>query len=328
MSGRPFAVAVVGATATGKTALAESLAATLEAEIVCCDSRQVFAELEIGTGKPSPADRAAWPHHLFDALTLGRQASAGWFARAANEACAAIRARGRLPLLVGGSGLYLRALLEGLAPTPPHDAALRERLRAELEAQGPERLHARLSVLDPETAGRVGVRDRQRIVRALEVAEGTGRPISWWHAHTPEPPRAASWRVIELVVEPAALRARIAQRTTWMFAHGLLEEVRALLERGGGEPLRALRAIGYDEALAVIEGSLERREAEARVNLRTAQLAKRQRTWFRHQVEAVRVDGSDVDAEVNARAVLDRLRGSGPGSAPGAGAIDSPDLTH
>jgi len=305
-------VAVVGATATGKTALAESLARALDGEIVCCDSRQVFAELEIGTGKPSPGERAARPHHLFEALTLGAHASAGWYARAAGEVCLGIRARGRLPLLVGGSGLYLRALREGLAPTPPHDPVVRERLRAELATSGPEALHTRLRAVDPETAGRVGARDRQRIVRALEVAEATGRPLSWWHARTPAPTAAHAWRVFEVVVEPAELRARIAHRTTWMFDHGLLEEVRALLERGAGAALRALRAIGYDEALEVVERRLDRREAETRVNLRTAQLAKRQRTWFRHQVDAVPIMGSGRDPEALARAVLGHLGAGGP----------------
>jgi tRNA dimethylallyltransferase len=313
--GRTPAWAIVGATATGKSELAERLAAALDAEIVCCDSRQVFAELEIGTGKPTPLERAARPHHLFDALRLGVHPSAGWYARAAREACAAVRARGRTPLLVGGSGLYLRALREGLAPTPPHDPAVRARLKAELDAAGPVPLHARLRTVDPATAARVGARDRQRIVRALEVAEASGRPLSWWHAHTPEPasgePEAAeAWRVVEVVVEPAELRERIARRTGWMFAHGLIGETEALLKSGAGDALRALQAIGYDEAREVIEGTLAQSEAEARVNLRTAQLAKRQRTWFRHQVEAIRLEGSG-DAASLARRAQERLGADG-----------------
>jgi tRNA dimethylallyltransferase len=306
--GRPFGVAVVGATATGKSALAESLAAILDAEIVCCDSRQVFAELEIGTGKPSPGERAERPHHLFEALSLGAHASAGWFARAAGEACLAIRARGRLPLLVGGSGLYLRALREGLSPIPPHDPAVRERLRAELASRGTEALHARLSAVDPATAGRVAARDRQRIVRALEVAESTGHPLSWWHARTPKRAAGDIWRVLEVVVEPAFLRERIAARTSAMFAHGLIEEVGGLIERGLAERLRALRAIGYDEALELLAGRLGRHEAEARVNVRTARLAKRQRTWFRHQVEATRLVVAGRDPEALAATALECLR--------------------
>ena len=304
------AVALVGATAAGKTGLAEALARRLGAEIVCCDSRQVFAELEIGTGKPSPAERAAWPHHLFEALTLARHPSAGWFAREAGAACAAIRARGRLPLLVGGSGLYLRALREGLAPTPPLDPAVRERVRAEASALGPEALHGRLREVDPETARRVGPRDRQRIVRALEVAAATGRPLSWWHARTPEP-GGGDWPVLELVVPPAALRKRIARRSAWMFAHGLIEETRALLAAGADERLQALRAIGYDEALEVIAGRMAVAAAIERVTLRTAQLAKRQRTWFRHQVEAARLEAAERDPEALAGAALERLARAG-----------------
>ncbi len=308
---RSHGVALVGATATGKSALGERLARVLDAEIVCCDSRQVFAELELGTGKPAPAERAAWPHHLFDALRLGRHASAGWFGRAAGAACAAIRERGRLPLLVGGSGLYLRALREGLAPTPPHDPDVRRRLRAEIAALGPEALHARLAAVDPEAAGRIGSRDRQRIGRALEVHEITGRTLSWWHERTPEPGAGGAWTVLEIVVEAKELRERIARRTGWMFSCGLVDETRALIEAGAGEALRALRAIGYDEAMDVIAGRLAPGAAEARVNLRTSQLAKRQRTWFRHQVEGLRIEATGLDRDALERAAIERLRAAG-----------------
>src|SRR5262252_1462792 len=152
MARPPRTLAVVGATATGKTALGETLADRLDAEIVCADSRQVFRELEIGTGKPTQRARAQRPHHLFDALALGERPSAGWYGRAATAAHAAIAQAGRVPLLVGGSGLYLRAAEHGLSDEPPHDPERRARLHAELEAVGPEALHARLRALDPETA--------------------------------------------------------------------------------------------------------------------------------------------------------------------------------
>ena len=304
-------VALVGATATGKSELAESLAGRLDAEVVCADSRQVFAELEIGTGKPARADRAARPHHLFDALRLGQHASAGWYARAAGEVLDQVSARGRPALLVGGSGLYLRALQEGLAATPPHDPAVRERLRRDLEADGSERLHARLHAVDPATAARLGVRDRQRISRALEVYEATGRTLSWWHARGPAPPEARAWTVLELVVAPATLRDRIARRTAWMFANGLVEETRSILEAGRGEALAALRAIGYQEASELIAGRLDREAAEQLVNRRTAQLAKRQRTWFRHQVRAARIEAPrDAPHELEG-AALAALRAAG-----------------
>ncbi len=284
------AVILAGATATGKTDLGEDLAAALGGEIVCADARQVFAELEIGTGKPTPAQRDALPHHLFDALALGERASAGEWARRARATCEALFARGVVPVLVGGSGLYLRALLEGLHAEPPHDAAIRERLRAEWESEGAAAMHARLAASDPATAARLAPRDRQRILRALEVEAASGRPLSAWHAAPTREALAADWRIAELVCDPEQLAARIDTRTRAMFAGGLLEETRALLDAGKGPALAALRAIGYDEAMACLAGTCDRAEAEAATSLRTRQLAKRQRTWFRHQLAAVRVD--------------------------------------
>src|SRR5262245_56701394 len=249
----PRTIAVVGATATGKTAVAEALAAALGAEVLCADSRQVFRELEIGTGKPSPAERAALPHHLFDTLALGERATAGGYGRAARASLDAIRARGRTPLLVGGSGLYLEAARRGLAGEPPHDPRVRARLAGELEASGPEALHARLATVDPTTARRLHPRDRQRVTRALEVWESSGRTLAWWHEHAGEAADAAEWTIVELTAPPDVLRIRIEARTRWMFENGLIEETRALLAVGLGMPLRALRAVGYDEALDLIE---------------------------------------------------------------------------
>jgi tRNA dimethylallyltransferase len=280
-------VAIVGATATGKSDLGEQVARAIGGEVVCADARQVFRELETGTGKPAPSERAALPHHLFDALALEDRPTAGWYARAAREACESVFARGGTPVLVGGSGLYLRALLEGLHPEPPADPAARARVRAELEAAGPEALHSRLARVDPETAARLAPQDRQRVSRALEVFEASGRPLSWWHANAEREPFAVEARLVEVVCEPAELSARIETRTRSMFEGGLLEETRALAEAGRERALEALKAIGYDEALGLLRGRHSRAEAEERTNRRTRQLAKRQRTWFRHQVSAV-----------------------------------------
>lgn len=294
MSGTPRTlVAVVGATATGKSDLGEALARALGGEVVCADARQVFRELERGTGKPAPSERAALPHHLFDALALEERPSAGWYARAAGEACEAVFARGRMPVLVGGSGLYLRALLEGLHPEPPHDTAVRARLRAELEERGAEALHARLARVDPATAARLAPRDRQRVTRALEVHETSGRPLSEWHAGGAREGLAADARLLEVACAPAALAGRIERRTAAMFAGGLVEETRALREAGRGEALARLRAIGYDEALALLDGTRTLAAAIEATNRRTRQLAKRQRTWFRHQVEAARLPAQE-----------------------------------
>ena len=284
-------IAVVGATATGKTAVGESLADAIGGEIVCADSRQVFAELEIGTGKPTPAERALRPHHLFDALRLGEKASAGWYATAAAPVCAGIRARGRVPILVGGSGLYLNAAREGLTAEPPHDPEVRERLRAAVAEEGATALHRRLAQVDPVSAARLHPNDAQRIIRALEVHETSGQPLSWWHARGRVGASDEPWLVVEVVVEPFVLNRRIRERAEAMFAGGLIEETRALLEAGRGDDLRALSAIGYDEAIGVIEDRLSMTRACKDTSLRTRQLAKRQRTWFRHQVDALRLDG-------------------------------------
>jgi tRNA dimethylallyltransferase len=287
----PCVVALVGATATGKTELGEALAGSLGADIVCADSRQVFRELDVGTGKPDAAARARRPHHLFDWLALGETPSAGDWARAAAACLDEIHARDGRALLVGGSGLYLRALMHGLPRHPPRDPAVRERLRHELAERGAPALHARLAEVDPASARRLAPADRQRIVRALEVWETSGRPWSEWRMAPAEGFRA-TWRVIELTAETAELDRRIAARARHMFAHGLLEETAGLERAGLGPALEALSAVGYDEALAVLAGRMPRDAAIARTILRTRQLAKRQRTWFRHQVAATRLDSA------------------------------------
>ena len=293
---RPI-VAVVGATATGKTELAEALAEALDGEVVCADSRQVFRELEIGTGKPDPVARRARPHHLFDVRALEEPTSAGWYADACRTTCDAIHGRGRVPVLVGGSGLYLRAAQRGLARAPAIPNAVRARVRASLAADGAEPLHRRLADVDPDTAARLSPRDGQRIARALEVWEASGRTLAWWHAHAAARPAHAAWRVIGLELPPAVLAARIAARTRQMFAAGLIEETAALLAADRGQALAALRAIGYDEAMAHLAGRLAWAEAVERTSARTRQLAKRQRTWFRHQIDARAVDAGRSAAE-------------------------------
>ncbi len=290
-------VVVAGATATGKTGLGEALADALGGAVVCADARQVFAELEVGTGKPTPAERAARPHHLFDALSLGERASAGRWAKLARATCEALLARGVTPVLVGGSGLYLSALMRGLHDEPPHDPDFRAALLARLAAEGPEALHSRLAEVDPGTAARLGARDGQRITRALEVFETSGRTLADWHAAAPRNALAADWRTLELTCAPGELDQRIATRTHGMFDAGLVEETAALVGSGRGEALAALRAIGYDEAMDLSAGRCDRGDAEARTNRRTRQLAKRQRTWFRHQLDAVRMNAGEWPAE-------------------------------
>lgn len=312
---RRTVVAVVGATATGKTAVGEAVAARRGGEVVCADARQVFLELEIGTGRPSPAERAQRPHHLFDLWRLGEKATAGAWARAASAVCEDAFARGVVPVLVGGSGLYLQALQQGLHPEPPKDAAVRAALVAECEAMGSEAMHARLTALDPEAAAQLAPRDRQRILRALEIVIVGERPLAWWRSRPRETPLAAEWHCFELVCAPEVSAARIADRTSTMWQAGLLEETRALLDAGLGDALTALAAIGYDEAMARLAGTMEPAAAEARMNERTRQMAKRQRTWFRHQMTA---EVLAADAPEGFEALADRIvREVGGGGARG-----------
>jgi len=305
---RRLAVAIVGATATGKTAVGESLAERLGGAVVCADARQVFRELELGTGKPTPAERASRPHHLFDLLSLGERASAGRWARAAAEVLEQRFESGQVPVLVGGSGLYLAALQKGLHPEPPRDEALRASLESECATVGAEAMHTKLATLDPAAATKLRPQDRQRVLRALEIVIAGGHALAWWRDRPLEPPLEAEWRTFELVCPPPVLAQRIHERTHAMWEAGLLEEVRELMSAGKGPALRRLAAIGYDEALDAIEGALSEDAAKARMSLRTRQLAKRQRTWFRHQVEAVRVEQADTSpADATARSIRGQL---------------------
>ena len=301
-------LAVVGATATGKTAAGESLAARLAGEVVCADARQVFRELELGTGKPTPAERCLRPHHLFEWLALGERPTAGRWARAAAEVCEQCFARGVTPVLVGGSGLYLAALQRGLHPEPPRDAATRATLEAECDAVGVEAMHARLAGRDKDAAAALATRDRQRVLRALEITGVSGHTLAWWRTRAREAPLAADWRTFELTCPPALLAERIATRTRAMWAQGLLAETRALRDAGLEPALRRLAAIGYDEALEQLAGRLSATEAERLMTLRTRQLAKRQRTWFRHQMTAEPVEFDAVSESEWADRVVAGLR--------------------
>ena len=306
MSGR-IVYALVGATATGKTEVGARVAASLDAEVVCADSRQVFRELDVGTGKPDARERGGRPHHLFEALAIEQRPSAGWYAREAAAVIEGIFARGRSPLLVGGAGLYVQALRFGLAPEPPLDPEARVRLRRDHQALPVAALRELLERRDPAAAARLGPRDRQRISRALEVVELSGRTLGWWQAQPTRSPLTADWSVVELRLAPAALAPRVARRARWMFEHGLLDEAAALKDAGREGALRALHAVGYDEALDVLAGTRAPGDAERRTIERTLQLAKRQRTWFRHQLKAAFVEGAEAPDVVTARA-LDALR--------------------
>lgn len=288
---RPLAIALMGPTASGKTALAVEWAQRLDTEVVSVDSALVYRGLDIGAAKPDAATLALAPHRLIDIRDPEQVYSAAEFAQDALAAMNELAGRGRIPLLVGGTGLYFRALLDGLSELPEADAALRVQIEAEAAARGWPALHAELAGVDPAAALRIGSNDAQRISRALEVFRLTGRPISEWQAAGHR--RRFPFRVLRLVLSPsdrAVLHRRIEQRFDLMLAAGFLDEVRRLRERPGlrahpnpGE-LPAVRAVGYRQAWAHLDGVTSFDEFRAAGIAATRQLAKRQLTWLRGEL--------------------------------------------
>lgn len=276
-------LALVGPSASGKSALALELAERLPIEIVSCDSLQVYRGLDIGSAKPTADERARVAHHLLDVVEPHEAFSAALWAALARQSLAEIAARGRLPVIVGGTGLYLKALLQGLFEGPSRDPRLRARLERCAVHRGPLRLHALLARVDPAAAGRLHPHDVVRVVRALEVYRLTHRRLS---EHLAQPARALEGfdvRVLGLAPDRQELRRRVVARTAGMFERGLLAETAAVLDRYGGQPPRPLAAIGYRQALECLAGRLDVAAARERVTTETMQYAKRQMTWFRHQ---------------------------------------------
>jgi tRNA dimethylallyltransferase len=278
----PVLIALVGPTAAGKSALALRLALADGGEIVSCDSLQVYRGLDVGSAKPSVEERRRVPHHLVDVVDPDEAFSAAEYARRGRAVLASIRERRVPPIVVGGTGLYLRALLHGLFEGPSRDAALRGRLEAMAARSGAARLHRWLAHVDPDSAARIEPADRVRVVRALEVFHKTGRPLSRHHQAGAEPLRGYDVRLLGLAPSREALREAVETRTQRMMAAGLVEETRALIERYGPE-LRPLQSIGYRQAAAVVRGTLGVEEARRDIVKQTMRYAKRQMTWFRHQ---------------------------------------------
>jgi tRNA dimethylallyltransferase len=280
----PPVVAVVGPTASGKSALALALARRAGGEVVSCDSLQVYRGLDIGSAKATAAERAEIPHHLLDVVDPDQPFSAADYARLARAALDGVTARGRLPVVAGGTGLYLRALRRGLFAGPSRDEGLRRRLEAIAERRGDAALHRLLARVDPPAAGRIEVNDRVRVVRALEVYRASGRPLSAHHRGDAPVPDRHRWLVVGLDPPRDRLRAAVEARTRAMFEAGLVEEVRALVARHGPS-LRPLRAIGYRQAALVARGAQTVDQAQRDIVKETMRYAKRQMTWFRHQEE-------------------------------------------
>lgn len=300
----PRLIAIVGPTASGKSALGLHLAQQFPAEIVSCDSLQVYRGFDVGSAKATRDERALVPHHLLDVAAPDGGFSAAEYARLARRALAEISSRGRLPLVVGGTGLYFRALFRGLFPGPARDERLRARLESLAQRFGDARLHRLLRRKDPEAAARIAARDRVRIVRALEVYGTTGRPISEHHRAPLQPLTGYQALLIGLDPGRGGLRHAVEERTRRMLERGLVEEVRGLIGRYG-PGLRPLRAIGYRQAAALVAGRLAPHALEAEITRATLQFAKRQRTWFRKEPGILWFDKAD-EALKDARAWLER----------------------
>ena len=278
---RPAILAIVGPTAVGKSELALLACERFGGELVSVDSMQVYRGFDAATSKPGPAERRRAPHHGIDLVDPGDDFSMGDFVRASERTISEIASRRRLPVLVGGTGLYLRALLRGMAEAPRRVPALRQRLRARAASRGVPWLHRMLARLDPETAARLPQRDQQRLVRALEVRFLEGRPLSAILRERPFGGARYDAVLVGLTMERRRLHARIDARVDAFFAAGLVEEVRRHLAAGRPRDANAFKALGYKEVLAHLRGEGTLEEAVALTKRNTRRYAKRQGTWFR-----------------------------------------------
>ncbi|HUO87354.1 MAG TPA: tRNA (adenosine(37)-N6)-dimethylallyltransferase MiaA [Thermoanaerobaculia bacterium] len=294
----PPVLAILGPTASGKSDLGMKVAAEVGGEIVNADALQVYRGLDIGTAKPTAEERRAVPHHLLDLLEPEERFSAGEFARLGRQAIAEIRRRGCLPIVVGGSGFYLQALFEGLSPLPPADPELRRQLAERAADEGVDVLHAELVAVDPATARRLPAADVQRVVRALEVALSTGRPLSQWIADRPAGRDPLPSVRIALTLPRALLYDRIASRVAQMLSQGWVEEVRGLLDRGLDPDAPAFQAIGYRQIVRHVRGDWDLDTAAAETVRATRRFAKRQLTWFRGDPEVRWFDPRQLSAGI------------------------------
>lgn len=293
----PDLVAIVGPTGSGKTSVAVEVARHVDVEVISADSRQVRAGMRIGTAAPTDAELAAVPHHLVGVVEPDEPYTLVDWLQGAREAMASIRGRGRLPLLVGGTGQYVRALLEGWAvPHVPPDDALRREFTEIAEREGPTALHARLAAVDPASARRIDPRNVRRVIRALEIVEATGEPVPPLEARDP----GFTWRCFGLRWSREEIYQRVDRRVEGMFEQGLIEETRQLVDRYG-RAFRALRTIGYEEALGVIDGRWTVDEAIRRAQLATHRLVRTQASWFPGDAAWIEwVDGHDIEAAADA----------------------------
>ena len=306
-------VAVVGPTASGKSALGVWLAEQLGGEVLACDSTQLYRGFDIGTAKPSEAELRCVPHHLIDVLSPAEEATAGGYRQMALEVLEDLRRRGRLPIFTVGTGLYLRALLEGLADSPQRSEELRERLRASAAEHAPGHLHRVLARLDAESAQKIAPGDEQKLIRAIEVCLLAKKPVSEVHRAGRTPLKG--WRPLKIGLMPPrdALYERIHTRIETMLAGGWMEEVRRLVASGLAENAKPFNFIGYRELRAVLRGEMKLEEARATIQQATRRYAKRQVTWFRKEPGVHWLAGFGDDAQVQKEA-FHWLGSEGPGT--------------
>jgi tRNA dimethylallyltransferase len=297
---------LAGPTASGKSEAGVELARRINAEIVSLDSMSLYRGMDIGTAKPSSQLRQTVPHHLIDILEPHEEFSVAQYVDAAADVAREIIGRGRFPLFVGGTGLYLRSLLRGVFEGPPADPVLRSALEDEAARSTPEEMHERLQGVDPTAAGRLHPHDVRRIIRALEVHAGTGRPLSEFQRQPPLPPDQRPRNVFWLSPPRPWLYDRINRRVENMFDEGLLEEVRRLLAASWPLSRTARQALGYQEAIDHLQGRASLAETVTNIQTRTRQFAKRQHTWFRNLEECrpIEIAGDETAAEL-----ADRLAG-------------------
>lgn len=293
----PLLVVLLGPTASGKTALSLWLAQRLHGEIVSCDSVAVYREFEIGTAKPSREQRQIVPHHLIDAIPPDGLITAGDYSRMARQALADIAERGHLPIVVGGTGLYMRALLEGLFAGPTRSEDLRQRLRHRAAVRGPESLHRLLLRLDPGAAARIHANDVAKVIRAIEICITASRRMTEMWGHGRDPLRG--FRILRIGLDPdrEALYQRINSRAKEMFLHGLVEETRALRQRYGNSA-RPLASLGYKQAMQYLAGEISLEQAIAAAQQGHRNYAKRQMTWFRREPDVHWLHGFGSDEQI------------------------------